>query len=349
MNNYHAWDIEPIRLETAAKKDLYLNLIGWAILAANTHNVQPWKFIIRLPENIIDISLDKAGILPVSDKDSRQAYISIGCAMENLMLAAKYYGLEPKIEYFLNSLYPLPTIRLIFRDEEKLKFGDPRFIQAMKKRKMNRGKFKPKLTVPKPVLEKMGCSAEELDLVLNFITDAPTRFIIAQIQYKADRIVVAQNDFRYELASYLLPNKTEKARGMPGNTFGLSDEMAIRIHEELKKKGAFDADLAVGFAATNRDGIKSAPLVCVISVKKDDSESWIKAGRAFQKNALLAEINGLSVAILASIVEVEALNGAMRVRLGSPYRPTVIFRMGYPIQEMPHSPRANVEEVTEVI
>lgn len=344
MNNYWAWDIEPLKSETAPKKDLYLNLVGWAILAASTHNVQPWRFIVRLPENIIDISLDKNGILPVSDKNSRQAHISIGCAAENLILAAKYYGLEPKVEYRGS------VIRLVFNDA-KLKFGDPHFIQAMKKRRMNRGKFKPGLTVPKPVLGKISQSAKEFDLALNFITDTLTRFIIAQIQYKADRIVVAQNDFRYELASYLLPNDTEKTRGMPGSTFGLSDEMAIRIHEELKKKGTFDPDLAVGFAATNRDGIKSAPMICVISAKKDEPEWWVKAGRVFQRSALLAEISGLSVAILASIVEVEALNKAMKIRLRSDYRPTVIFRMGYPIQvqEMPHSPRASVEEVAEVI
>lgn len=214
---------------------------------------------------------------------------------------------------------------------------------------MSRGKFKPGLTVPKPVLEKLKKTVKEFNLSSNFITDALTRFFIAQIQYQADRIVVAWNDFRYELADYLLPNNTEKTRGMPGNTFGLSDEMAIRIHEELKKKGIFDADLAVGFAATNRDGIRSAPVICVIGVKKDEPEWWIKAGGAFQKSALLAEINGLSVAILASIVEVETFNKLMKARLGSGHRPTVIFRMGYPIQEMPHSPRANVEEVTEVM
>ena len=105
-NNYRAWDIEPLKSETAAKKDLYLNLVGWAILAASTHNVQPWRFIVRLPENIIDISLDKTGILPVSDKTGRQAYISIGCAAENLLLAAEYYGLKPKWSTFLIPCIP---------------------------------------------------------------------------------------------------------------------------------------------------------------------------------------------------------------------------------------------------
>ena len=343
MNNYRAWDINPFNLDAVTKRDLYLNLVGWAILAANTHNVQPWKFAVRLPENAIDISLDRAGVLPVSDKCGRQAHISIGCAMENLLLAAEYYGLKAEIES------SLPTIRIIFKGAENQKIGASRFIQAMKKRKMNRGKFHPKLAVPQPILEAITQCAKEFGLTLNFITDALTRFAIAQIQYKADRIVVARNDFRHELASYLLPNNTEKTRGMPGSTFGLSDEMALRIHQELGKDGVFDADLATGFAATNRDGIKSAPVICVISVGKDEPEYWVKAGRAFQRSALLAEINGLSMAILASIVEVEALNRAMKIRLGLNQRPTVIFRMGYPTKEAPHSPRAAPEEVAEVI
>jgi len=349
--NYKVWDIKPLSDSSIEKKNLFLHLIEWAILAASSHNVQPWRFIIRPSQNIIDICVDEAGVLPVSDVKGRQAYISMGCAIENLLFAAEYYGFVNQIEYFDGApIYPLPIVRVRLEKDDKVKRKDKKFLEAIKNRRMNRKKFDPECSIPDKVLEQMREIAKNFGLTLDIITDNPTRFAIAEIQYVADKYVVAKTDFRKELSEFLLPNDTDKNRGMPGNTFGLSDEMALRIHKELKKDGIFDPYLATGFAASSRDGIKSSPAILVISVKNDNPEWWVKAGRVFQKIALLAEMYGLSISVQAAIVEVEMFNKMLGLRLKHlKLRPTVIFRMGYAKEESPHSPRVGVEEVAEVM
>lgn len=348
-SNYQAWDIEPLLSGSPAKEDLYRNLVGWAILAPNSHNVQPWRFILRPVENIIDVCLHGDGVLPASDKKGRQAYISIGCAIENILIAAEYYGVPVRVEYLGEQPYPSPAVRLRLGRISKLTRGDPAFLNAIKTRRMNRSKYYSTRPVPESILERIHEITRAFRLVFNSITDKATRAAIAQFQYFADKTVVARTEFRHELACFMLPNDTREGKGMPGNTFGLNDDGALKLHGELKKDGPFDGYLAEGFTASSRDGIRSSPLLGVISVGSDRPEWWIKAGRAFQKIALLAEVNDLSIAMHAAIVEVEMFNKLLRARLKRRQRPTVIFRVGYATEDRPHSPRVNVEEVVEVI
>ncbi|MBU4293649.1 MAG: hypothetical protein KJ770_06330 [Actinobacteria bacterium] len=65
-------------------------LLRYAILAPSSHNSQPWKFHIRDRE--IDIFTDKDRWLKVADAGQRELYISVGCALENLLIAVEHFG-----------------------------------------------------------------------------------------------------------------------------------------------------------------------------------------------------------------------------------------------------------------
>lgn len=347
MKNYEAWNIEPLAAEKAVGKDLLKNLAGWAILAANSHNVQPWRFIGDSGKNAIEICVPAHAILPASDKKGRQAHISVGCALENLVLAASYYGLDSKIDYLGPAVYPDPILRATFSGKINIRKEMEDFLAGIKKRKMNRGKYDSSRPLPVSLIAEAVEFAGSNGIKLDIITDAPTRIAISEIQYHADRAVVMFNDFRKELGGFLLPNDTDSKTGMPGNTFGLSKEMASHVHAELNKPGTFDPDLAAGFASSGRDGIRSAPALGIISVPEDSHEWWIKAGRVLERTAILAEINNMAIAVHAAMVEVGIFNAALKVRLGSFKKPASIFRIGHPLEDRPHSPRQSVEEVFE--
>jgi len=75
-------------------------LVSAAILAANAHNTQPWHFI--LGNSSIEIKADTDRTLGPVDPYLREMYISLGCALENLIIAAKANGFSPKTNYFPN-------------------------------------------------------------------------------------------------------------------------------------------------------------------------------------------------------------------------------------------------------
>jgi hypothetical protein len=65
-------------------------LVHCATLAANSHNAQPWRF--RATPEGISLRPDPGRMLPVADPDNHHLYASLGCAAENLMLAAGAAG-----------------------------------------------------------------------------------------------------------------------------------------------------------------------------------------------------------------------------------------------------------------
>lgn len=354
QSNYAAWDIEPLQKIPSSQEEMLRHLIGWAILAANSHNVQPWRFILKPLENSIDVCVDEKGILPASDKKARQAFISVGCSVTNILLAAQYYGMEYLLKYQQNQVtYPEPIVSIQFSEPNKTTRDERRLtMDAMKNRRMNRKEYDSQRPVPESMVGKMQRAAEKIDLTCNIITGFTMRFALAELQATADRIVVTRDDFRHELANFLLPNDTTLGRGMPGSTFGLNDETARELHEELKAKGNFNPDKAAGVPAASRAGIRSAPALIVLSVPKDNPAYWIKAGMVFQELAVKAEAEGLGVAVHAALVEDGRMNKILKTSLRRfKERPTVLFRIGYPqdADRPPHSPRLGIEEVIEVV
>ena len=65
-------------------------LVAQAVKAPSGHNTQPWKF--RQNESAVEIYPDFDRRLPVVDPDDRELFVSLGCATENLCLAAQTKG-----------------------------------------------------------------------------------------------------------------------------------------------------------------------------------------------------------------------------------------------------------------
>ncbi|MEK7090360.1 MAG: hypothetical protein AAB930_02115, partial [Patescibacteria group bacterium] len=298
MENRACWEIRPLSNPNISKEEFYRHLVGWAILAPSTHNAQPWRFLLRPVKDSIEMRLDQNYVLPISDPTGRQSFISLGAAYENLKMAANCYGLDCSTAYLSEGI----NIQLAGNPQLPPLTDD--LLLAMKNRMTNRGKFDFSRKIGLKFLRQIKDAAFIFGTDLNLIEDTPTRFAIAELQYLADRYVIARTDFRRELAEYLLPNDSILGRGMPGNTFGLNDDAAKKIHELLKADGLFDPNLAAGFAITNRDAIKSSPLIAVLSAPEDSPIWWIKIGQALERIAILCELEGLSLAINAALIEV---------------------------------------------
>jgi len=77
-----AAELRAVSAATAETRDL----IRYATLAPNGHNTQAWLF--RPGENRIAILPDFTRRTPVVDPDDHHVFVSLGCAAENLAIAA---------------------------------------------------------------------------------------------------------------------------------------------------------------------------------------------------------------------------------------------------------------------
>jgi hypothetical protein len=62
------------------------DLVRFATLASNSHNTQPWRF--RLSANGMEILPDFSRRTPIVDPDDHHMFVSLGCAAENVAIAA---------------------------------------------------------------------------------------------------------------------------------------------------------------------------------------------------------------------------------------------------------------------
>lgn len=310
--------------------------------APSAHNKQGRVVNFSEESHIFTVWPRQEDIGSPSDTKGRQTYIGVGCFAENVRQTLAAYGLSERYDLLDHG------VRFYLSNVAQGKLMTPTALEIMRRRRVNRGKFDQTYVLPPEIAQNIRSIANDLDLHFSHIQDRPTILVLAELQATADRIVILAPKFRKELAEHLEPNDTRKTRVMPGATFGLSDESAQKVHLALQSEGQFDGDFAAGFANADRDGIASASAVGILSVDSDVPAQWINAGIAFQRIWLMAERQNLGIGVMAGMVESTLHNITLKARLGlTRARPTVVFRIGKPMEIMPHSPRVPTEELFE--
>jgi len=111
-------------------------IVAAAVLAASPHNTQPWIF--RVSDSRIDLLADVARRMGTPDPYGRELRVGLGCALENLVLAAQERGSEPQVDLLPDQSQP----RLVARIE--LAAGQARhspLFDAIGERHTNRGPY----------------------------------------------------------------------------------------------------------------------------------------------------------------------------------------------------------------
>lgn len=159
------WDTDP--------QDSVLAIVRAAILAANATNTQPWLF--RITQTRIEIFADAARNLGAFDPFLREMHFSLGCAIENAMLAAAANGhmatlsLEPGVLTSTadhTALKRAATIDLEPGSETRTDL-----YEAIPNRHTNRGLFSEQ-DISRSILDQIRAEAVEADARL-FLFDQP--------------------------------------------------------------------------------------------------------------------------------------------------------------------------------
>ncbi len=303
-------------------------LLGYAILAPSTHNTQPWMFSIA--GNEIQLFADRRRWLAVSDPDQHELFISMGCALENLLVAAEHFGYGVEVDYgpasdpqdFVASVkFDLPGQPSRFR-------GDALF-EAIPWRHTNRRLYK-SCPISQADLLRLYTANTEWRTYLHMIDDEATKDKIDELIFYADAVLFADPDFRQERGEWV-------GQGM-------------RNHSRLlSRAGQFAAAyLADGEVEAMKDSwaLQSTPVLAMVSSWEDDRESQVRAGKAFEKIWLTATSLGIALQPMNQILRIPGL-GAEVTRLipAAHLCPQIMFRLGYAEPDLRHTARRPLEEV----
>ncbi len=324
----HTKDVSP------SSDKMMEELVRYATLAANSHNTQPWLF--KIGSQRITILPDFKRRCPAVDPDDHHLYASLGCATENIALAAMAFGLYANItvndkadEVIQIDFEPVPSVR-------------SELFQALPKRQCTRAAYDGKkasiheLKTLESTSTYQGISTQiltaknDLETILEYVVAGNTK------QMRDDAFVKELKDWlRFNPATAMnygdgLFSATSGNPTFPSWLGSLFFDFAFKEKVENEKY---------------RDQLRTSAGVIAFVSQKDDIEHWINAGRSYQRFALQATAIGLKHSFVNQAVEVPEIRKQLAnyLNIGG-RRADLLVRFGYG-NELPKSLRRPVNEV----
>jgi len=305
-------------------RERLLFLLRYAVLAPSFRNTQPWKFSVD--GHRIAFFADRTRWLVASDPAARDLRLSVGCALENLVVAARHFGYEPRVDYVPRTSSPdLLAVVDLSRHETVHRRRDTDLDPLLRRRTLRNS---PKRAVPPPALyDDLEAAFGQEDGRLIVSGDPGVRSAVAMLYRHAAQIQLGDERVREEIAQW-----------MPAVEYGVPRWMTHFGGLALPRveKGILDE-------ATQ---IESAPCVAVIATAVDDAEAQVRAGQAVERAWLAATRHRVAIlpaSILCAVATTRAqLARVMEVPSGMHVQ--FAFRLGHYDEQGARTPRRRVEE-----
>lgn len=317
--------------------DEFRFLVECAIKAPSGHNTQPWKF--ENTENGIIIHPDFKRALPVVDAEKYELYISLGCALENLLIAAKQKGFASKVQYPDKSESSI-NIELTKSDTGKV---EPDILfNEISKRQVTKSKYNDK-HIPDGVLKQLSSCFNFEGISLRILDGKKNFEKIIPLIIKANNLQFNNRDFLNELVHWIRFSKSEakiKKDGIWAATMGMPG--LGRFFGSLVMKNFITAKSE---AKRLMDLLEHTQGLAIFISDENNAEAWVKTGQAFQRFGLTATHLGVSHAHLnMPCEELEVRKQLARELNIDNKHPLLLIRNGY-AAKMPYSYRRSFEDI----
>ncbi|MDA9476575.1 Tat pathway signal protein [Bradyrhizobium sp. CCBAU 65884] len=291
-------------------------LVRFATLAANSHNTQPWIFSAR--GNEIAIAPDFTRRCPAVDPDDHHLFVSLGCAAENLILAASTLGwrADPVIE----------GDRIVIALEEAPPAASA-LAAAIPVRQCTRATFdgRPAAT---ETLRQLESACREPDVAAILMTERVAIAGVTDYVLEGNSVQMRDKAFMRELVSWIRFNETEALATMDGLFSPASGNPSLPSWLARPLLKFFFTER--GENKKYREQLASSAGVVVLAADRSDTSHWIAVGRACQRFGLQATALGLKYSFVNQPVEVAALRPQFAASIGlGARRPDIVMRFGY--------------------
>ncbi len=303
-------------------------LLRYAVMAPSSHNTQPWKF--RIEGNKIHVFADFSRWLTIADPARRELFISVGCALENLWLAARTFRYQGSITYFPDpaSVEWVATVELVkvpdLHDQESLDL-----FSYVINRHTYYHTFQTQ-AIPASVQQQLQPWAY-LNEVSLFLTDEISRRQeIEELVTQADIQQFANPAYREELGYWI----GQSAFGTPW-LMAKMGQWVVTHFNVGKSQAKKDANLVV-----------NAPLIGILYTQQNNYESQVKVGQVFERLCLGCTKLGMGVQPISQPLEIPELKVVLASILPDPgMYPQHMFGIGYPTTKEKSTSRRSLEEV----
>lgn len=316
-----------------AQNSDYLFMIEQATKAPSGHNTQPWLF--KMNETSIEIHPNFEKSLPVVDFDNRELFVSLGCATENLCIAASHKGYKSDVDIAENGII---TISL---QKEDIINPNPLF-NAIASRQTNRSVYNEKI-ISRDMLDVLKQIPLEKDINVFFYKNGTQEFdSISSYVLKGNTVQMENRAFREELKCWMRFNKKHQNSTNDGLSYAVfkAPNLPMFISKPIISK-------MLNVKSQNKGDnkkMKSSSHFVLFTTKSNTMLEWIRLGIAMERFLLKTTEQGILHAYMNQPNEVRDLSVEMAESLCIDGFPTILLRIGYG-EKMPYSKRIEVKKL----
>jgi len=339
-----------------------IRLLRSAVLASSPHNTQPWRF--RVTPSRVELYLDAKRSVAGLDPYLREAHIGMGCALENLLLAAAANGYSANVSWNEGSLegnYAESSLRQVAWVE--LSTGTPHetaLYKAIPDRHTNRSLYDPAKPLPANFASQLLAACDlGPDIRMFLVSDQAERRLLTSINSAANTQLYSDPKVESGSEQWIRWRDADIRKyqdGLTVDNFGLSPFMTAvakssplwllhRAASPSSRKSIYEKQML------------SAQLMSIIAVRdRLDRRQSLLAGQMWQRAHLFATTQGVAAhpgneAI--EMIDYEKASDQPAKRMtqlqqligNAVWQPTFLFLLGYPTLPAHLSPRRPAETV----
>ncbi|MBE1602764.1 Acg family FMN-binding oxidoreductase [Streptomyces stelliscabiei] len=326
-------------------------VVAAGVLACNPHNTQPWRMIVD--GDTIDVHSDPSRRMPLNDASGREHFAGLGCAVENMVIAAGPAGFTADVALFPDGPVSDHVARIVLSKARTRKDRD--LAAAIPHRHTNRG---PYTSAPVDVSGFTEQSSRVKGASVLWITDEQARERLGRLYVEATEAITADTAQSTEAFTWFRSSRSSIDRHRDGLTLdgqGLGG-LTLFAAKLLPAQSREDGD-AYWVKATREVHTATAAAYGVIAVDDvTDRTAQVSGGRLLARLHLTATMLGLGLHHMNQITEridrdtaagsPDVFSARWAALLGRPASMGLLsFRIGHPERTPGLSPRRSLGDV----
>lgn len=331
-------------------------LVRAAVLASNPHNTQPWKFHL-LPDGI-DVYADTSRRIGAMDPLLREMHIGVGCAVENLLLAAEVAGYRWSFDNPKSSENEelQPIVRVLLQEGATRPSS---LYAAIPRRHTNRGRYIADKNVDERMIEALdGVKNSDSELRVFWFRKHEEMRAFGCLVVHATEAIIGDREQSASSARWIRTSWNDIERYRDGLTYD-----AQGLTPGTRALAKFLPSLSIKrtdqywLSATRECHVATANAFGMIAVRDaKNTQQRVEAGRLWQRMHLRATLQGVAMHPLSQPVERRDrelqlglaptyAKGLSELQQDDDWQAVMPFRLGYPAQVALPSPRRAIASV----
>ena len=314
------------------------SLVAAAVLAPSLWNSQPWRFEVE--GSTIRLVADGQRSLPITDPAQRGLMISLGAALENLLVAARAYGLRPNVTYAPHD-GPGGLVAEVTWSNGDLRRDRPMF-GAIVERRTNRRMYDER-GILAPNRAQLIAQVPE-GFLLHWIDDRDRIESVADLAHQAihERVL----DRRAEAEQYSWMRFDDDARrrgdGVSVDELELGGPARWMAGRYFNPESWFLRFGAQSAAKQARSAVRSAGALALLVAVRGGEAQWLTGGQAYERFALKATTLGIAHQPINALIESDRYRAeVLRQFAAGGEEPLMLLRLGHS-KSPPPAVRRNV-------